>query len=112
MLSHIQIKVPQMYKNQLLQYKDFYRVLLGENGVPAFTNKIQSLLVSYITKWFEELYEKGDLQFPSSEVVIQYYGAAYLGVISWWLENDMPSSAEDLSELLIQLTNQGVSGLK
>jgi AcrR family transcriptional regulator len=90
------------------QYHQFYRVLLGENGVPAFTNKIQNLLVSYITLWFHELTKSGNMQVPQSDAVVQYYGAAYLGVISWWLENDMPTTAEDLAKLLIQLTNHGI----
>lgn len=94
------------------EYREFYLVLLGENGVPAFTNKIQNLLASYITQWFKELHKSGTIQRPLPDAVVRYYGAAYLGVISWWLENGMPNPPADFANLLIQLTNKGIEGLK
>ncbi|WP_198160349.1 TetR-like C-terminal domain-containing protein [Heyndrickxia acidicola] len=33
--------------------------------------------------------------------------AAYIGVIVWWLENDMPCSPSSLAEQMIQMNAQG-----
>ena len=46
-----------------------------------------------------------------TEVIINYIGSAYLGVISWWLEREMPYSIEEMQGQLVLLTRFGIEGL-
>ena len=42
------------------------------------------------------------------EFIIHYIGSAFLGVVNWWLENDMPYTADEMALQLIQLTTPGL----
>ena len=45
------------------------------------------------------------------EIVTNFLGSAYMGVILWWLEHDMPYSAEFMATQLLYLTVIGMPRL-
>lgn len=42
------------------------------------------------------------------EMVVHYYVSAFIGVLVWWLEKDLPYSVEEAGQLLKQLTMPGL----
>jgi hypothetical protein len=40
--------------------------------------------------------------------VAHYIVSAFIGIFVWWVENDMPCSAEEIGTLLKQLTIPGL----
>ncbi len=99
--------------NHLADYADFYCAILGEQGVPIFMTRVRNIIEELIQKWLTAVFP-ASLQDPQEvlpEIVVNYLGAAYLGVITWWLQNGMPYSAEEMEIQLLKLTNRGVSSL-
>ncbi len=52
-------------------------------------------------------------QFPGGnetqvEVAVQFVASACVGLLIWWLENDVPCSAEEIHSIFRRLTTQGV----
>jgi hypothetical protein len=43
-----------------------------------------------------------------SEAAVQFLAGACLGLLIWWLDNDVPYSAEELHAIFRRLTTQGV----
>lgn len=84
----------------------FYRVILGPNGVPAFSTRLREYLAN-------ALYQRLNALPPSEATIVsrsfaaQYLASAYQGVISWWLSNDQPFTPEGLAEQFITLTAVG-----
>ena len=78
----------------------FYRVMLGKNGDPAFTDKIRQ----YIQKRIRRSLPAGiQTDEQSLDLYISYSASASVGAILWWLEHDMPYSAEEMATILYQL---------
>lgn len=92
-------------------YADFYRVMLGEQGVPAFMARVRVYIDQIVLRWLEATVLDMVKEPVITEVLINYIGSAYLGVISWWLEREMPYSIEEMQQQLILLTRFGIEGL-
>ena len=86
----------------------FYRVMLGRNGNPAFADQIRQ----YIQKRIRRSLPAG---LPKDKVLIDLYVAysssASVGVVLWWLENDLPYSSEELAGLLRRLEAGNLNAL-
>jgi AcrR family transcriptional regulator len=87
---------------------DFYRVMLGERGVPAFITRLRHLVFQVSLERLEELQKLMPAKPIPTKFVACFAGSAVIGVLEWWLENDMPMTAEELARYTLQLT---VSGL-
>ena len=99
-----------MVLDHIAAYADFYCAILGEQGVPFLTLRIQSYIEEIINQWMTViLAAKYGKQFDHlPEIAVNFLAAGYLGVISWWLEHGMPYSAEVMEEQLIRVTNGGI----
>ncbi len=90
------------------EHADFYRAILGEEGVPLFMFRVRSYIEDIVLKWLKFGRTNSDEHLlVSPEIAINYLGSAYLGVIAWWLNEDMPLSIDDLATQLVRLTALG-----
>lgn len=84
---------------------EFYRVMLGEHGVAEFIHRMEDQVYEATSKRLETAI--GEL--PSGpvpiEMVLQFIASAYVGIIQWWLEKDMPYSSEEMASLIVTLYN-------
>lgn len=84
---------------------DFYRVMLGSQGDPAFC--AQSFR-SYIERGFRRMLSsrapQTDPSRPPVDLTVSYILSAGVGAIVWWLENDQPCSPEQMAVWLYQLS--------
>ncbi|QRG65163.1 TetR/AcrR family transcriptional regulator [Brevibacillus choshinensis] len=66
----------------------FFSTMLASKGAPSFRTR----LLHYIMEGFkgEIDRESGRNADISEEVMLQYAGTAYVGVIEWWIRNGMP----------------------
>ena len=88
--------------------KDFYKVMLGDNGVWGFINELQKYHYEATKDRFISIH--GEL--PSTpidiELVLHHLAASFIGIVQWWLENDMPYTPEEMADKLMQLYRDGV----
>ncbi len=87
---------------------DYYRVMLGEHGVPAFITRLRHLIYQVSLERFQALRKLIPAKPFPSEFVAGFSSGAVIGVLEWWLENNMPMSPEELARYTLQLI---VSGL-
>jgi AcrR family transcriptional regulator len=84
---------------------DFYRVMLGNQGDPAFC--AQSFR-GYIERGFRRILSSRapevDPGRPPVDLTVSYILSAGVGAIVWWLENDQPCSPEQMAVWLYQLS--------
>lgn len=66
----------------------FFSTMLASKGAPTFRTR----LLEFFMKGFKSEIdnESGRNTDLSEDIILQYAGTAYVGVIEWWIRNDMP----------------------
>jgi hypothetical protein len=85
------------------QHADFYRVMLGPRGDPAF--------VAGIRRYSEQRLRSllpGDMMplkpgSPPLDLCLSYIAHAGIGALIWWLQAQQPQSPEQIADWLNQL---------
>ncbi|MDO3412437.1 TetR/AcrR family transcriptional regulator C-terminal domain-containing protein [Saccharibacillus sp. CPCC 101409] len=94
---------------RIFEYVERYRVFFGI----MFQRKAMSDFVQYMKRYFARFYEEkfaalDEEKLPAhKDVIASYIGSAYVGVIYWWLDNDMPYTPEEMTEQMIRLNSNG-----
>jgi AcrR family transcriptional regulator len=86
------------------QYAQFYRVMLGQNGDPVFTQRFRQMAEQRYRYLFSLAGDKPDPKSAPVEMKLSYISCAGVGAILWWLENDQPCTPEQLAIWLGQLS--------
>jgi hypothetical protein len=83
------------------QHADFYRVMLGSKGDPAFTERFRQNTERRFRTWVEG---SVDPNAPPLDLRITCHSYAGVGAIRWWLEHSQQTSPEQLARWLSQLS--------
>jgi AcrR family transcriptional regulator len=79
----------------------FYRVMLGENGDPAFVSKIQH----YVEKRLRQFLPDALLREKAlAELYLSYVSSASVGIILWWLGHELPYSPAEMAAVCVRLS--------
>ena len=93
----------EFYQN----YSKLLRVLLGENGDPKFIFKMKTIL----KKTLRDLLKKENVpNVENMEYVMEYISSAQIGIISFWLKNDMTLPINELGNMIKAITLHGPIG--
>ena len=97
------------------EYSFFFQVMMGENGVPFFQHRLLSIIRKCMNEKLDQLHPHPEKMMIPKEIFIHYISFVDLGLISYWLENDMQYSAKYMAKQLSELTTRGpfiAAGLK
>jgi AcrR family transcriptional regulator len=89
------------------EHSFFFQVMMGENGVSFFQRRLLSIINKFMNKKLDQLHLEPEKMKIPKEIFIQYISFANLGLISYWLENDMKYSAKYMAKQLSELTERG-----
>lgn len=92
---------------QIALHADFYQVLLGEHRIPSFTSRLTGVITEFVSKGLGMVAPDDQQLAVPREIVVKYTVGAFLGVILWWLENDMPYTAKHMAAKLMRLAIYG-----
>ncbi len=95
--------------NHVARHADFYRVMLGADGVPSFIARVRDYIEEITLKWFAVLQPNAAEIVVPVEIIVNYLSGAYIGVIIWWLDHNRPHSPEYMANQLRRLTTLGLS---
>ena len=85
----------------------FYRKLLSENGIPMLVDRLRKFLAELTMQRFQLAMPPGRKGPIPLEVVAEYAAGSIIGLITWWLENDMPIPPDEFSHQTLLLTAFG-----
>jgi AcrR family transcriptional regulator len=97
------------------QHTQFYRVMMGAEGVPAFIAGVRDYMAVITLRWLTTLQPDPAKSLVPLEIVANSLSWSLLGVLIWWLEHDMPHPPDYMAEqfrLLITLDLRQVLGLE
>lgn len=90
------------------EHHDLYLVILRGQGAAAIAQRIRQYLADVIKADLEALDAHSEMPL---EIVANYMAGSLVSLITWWLENDMPYSADYMAGTFSQLTLPGVRAL-
>src|SRR5258708_6053837 len=93
------------------QNHSLFKIFFGKHGNSKYNELIDQLIGSYL---FVPMQEYVKMLIPEQkddslylEMAAQYYLSAFLGVLVWWLEKDLPYTAEEVNRRFQDLTRRG-----
>jgi AcrR family transcriptional regulator len=90
-------------------HADFYRALLGKNGLPSLSAHIRTRVEQIFARQLALLqYDERQARIPL-DLCLSFISNAAVGSIIWWLEHDLPYSAEQMALWLGELIGYGVN---
>ncbi|RNB89722.1 TetR family transcriptional regulator [Brevibacillus fluminis] len=89
------------------EHFNVYYALLVRNRLPYFTSGLLEVIHEFVSKGID-LTEPDDRNLTASrEVAVKYVESAFLEVIIWWIENQMPYAEEEIAAQLMNLSIRG-----
>ena len=66
----------------------FFSAMLASKGAPFFRSRFLEFVIEDIKK--EWNITEGKNCGLSEDIILQFFGAAYVGLVEWWFKNEMP----------------------
>lgn len=85
---------------------DLYRAILSGKGAAEITRGIRDHIAARIREKCLTEHLEAELPVPV-DVLANYLAAVKLNMIIWWLDKDMPYSAEQMAEMCTRLVLEG-----
>ncbi len=90
-----------------------YRIILRGEGSYTVSRRLRAIIVQACETMIQVLLKKEQLavlnpQAPM-EVILNFLAGAWLGLVTWWLENDMPYTEEEMALMFQKLIMYGTA---
>jgi AcrR family transcriptional regulator len=92
------------------EHADLYRIILRGEGRTQTVERIREIVIA-------QIHHVMDVRVPEENVPIHpgvpldvfahYFAGAFLGVLTWWLENNLPYPAEEMAVLFQRILYDG-----
>jgi AcrR family transcriptional regulator len=90
--------------NHVQEHAAFYRVMLGAQGDPVFVDRFRHVSEQRYRSLFARVATRATPPDLPTELHLHFISAAFVGAIQWWLENNCPSTTEQFTIWLGQLS--------
>jgi AcrR family transcriptional regulator len=84
-----------------------YKALLGSNGIVVFIRKLETLLSKIVMRQLAN-----SKHYAADKTVVKFLpyhvGKTFTATLSWWLDNNIPCSAEEINRIYEGLLVQGL----
>jgi AcrR family transcriptional regulator len=74
----------------------FFSTMLASKGAPSFRTRLQNFVMEGFKGECDN--DSGRNKELSEDIMLQYAGTAYVGVIEWWIRNNMPYPPEAMAK--------------
>jgi AcrR family transcriptional regulator len=91
--------------------RDLYRALAGKRGAEVMRAGLRDRIKEVIVRRMPEFLPHQDGALPD-EVMLEFLLTSLLGLLVWWLENDVPYSAEQMADMYMRLAVPGVQAAR
>ncbi len=102
--KHLRLLAQELI-NTLISYDNKFFLLVGKHGDPLFTSKLRTGLTTQILPYITDT-SLGEY----TEYITAYISSATIGLMSYWYETGRKITAEELGEILYQISFNGSLG--
>ncbi len=87
-----------------------FKALLGKQTGAVVLNQFQKALTAMLKEHFQAMFPKKKQPIPL-DIFVQYMVGTFLGLLTWWLDNDISYSGEQMNEYYQKLTEPTIQML-
>ncbi|WPK10888.1 TetR/AcrR family transcriptional regulator [Lysinibacillus louembei] len=84
-----------------------YKVYLTEKNIPYFAAGLKEIIIDFVSSGIHFMEPDDQKLTVPRDMAIRFYAAAFLEVVIWWLENDMPYTPKFMATQLMRITIKG-----
>lgn len=92
----------------IAQYANFYRIMLSEKGSMSFLLRVQAYLAAKFRQYFAASLPPGHQPRIPLDMLAHICAGSEIGLVSWWVKNNMPFSPADTARMGDQITCYGL----
>ncbi|MDB6060736.1 MAG: TetR family transcriptional regulator [Verrucomicrobiaceae bacterium] len=96
--------------NSAQTHKRMVRALLNMDANSLTTNHLRNLLVVQIREWMQGHLDAAQHK-REIELAVQFLSNALIGMLAWWVHNDFPYTADEMSATFNALSRGGLNGV-
>jgi AcrR family transcriptional regulator len=91
------------------EHHKLYTAMVGKRGGAVIQRVISAVLADLVRA--EITASRGRVRGPEvpTETIVEYTVAAFMALLGWWMDNDMPCSAAEMDSLVRRLILPGVA---
>ena len=93
------------------EYQRVYKALVGEKGGHTMLSHIQKYLTTIIHKHLKPQFPSKKKEQIPLEILTLYIVNTFIALLTWWLDHDMPYSAERINDMFRQLAQPSVDSI-
>ncbi len=101
------VNLPLFMLHYVENEHELFKALLGKRGSGKYVSHFQNFLLKY-TRDIVKTHARAQLSATQFEIVAHYLSSAFLTLLVWWVDSDMPCSVEDLYALTMRLMEPGL----
>lgn len=92
------------------EWKSMARAFLNLDSATVASHHMRNMLVIQTRDWLKK-HKDNSLSDLEMEAIVHYLASALLGLLTWWVRNDFPFSADLMSDRFNQLAVAGLQGV-
>src|SRR5262249_32451066 len=89
-------------------HRHVWQPLARKGGAEVVTRIMRDNVTDLVREHLRSQFPGPGRNQPQLEAAVHYVASACIGLLTWWLDNDIPCSAEELYAIFRRLTIQGV----
>lgn len=94
------------------QSREVWKAMVGRRGAEMFTRYLHEFLSELLRSHLRSRAPHGETLVPL-EAIVEFATSTMVGLGTWWLENDVPLSPQEMERLYRRLTEPGIrAGLR
>ncbi len=88
-----------------------YKAMIGGRGIEIVVKAIQEGITAHALAHFEGAERAGKRLAVPIEILTTHLASSLQTLLTWWLDNDMPYSPEQMNEMFLQLVTEGINAV-
>lgn len=93
------------------QWKSMARACLSLDATTVASHHLRNMLIIQTRDWLKQS-DKACAKPADLEATVHYLASALLGLLTWWVSNDFPQSADIMSDKFNKLAIEGLRGVE
>jgi len=105
--DHLILDAQPIFQHAQEQY-ELHKAIVGGRGITIVMETIRNHLAQHIQEQIEFLTTDEKRRLVPADIMALYVTNAFLTLLTWWLDNEMPYPPERMDEIFQNLTMPGV----
>ena len=86
------------------EHQQFYKLMLCGEGIGRFQKLVKNYIAEQASAKVRELTPANEHLAVPTAMHVQFFAGAFLSLLAWWLENDMPLSPHHMAQYLLRIS--------